>query len=642
MTFKTRWEKAKNQYSVPPEIVEKMVDLAYPTSQLISYSILEGGCANLNIKIHLDDQEEPLLLRIYLRDKRAAFREQKLSALLKGTLPIPQTYYIGQLNTFQFAITEFMSGIPLRDLLLGNTPHNVSQIMEKVGIILSKIAAYKFPKSGFFDENLAVNEKAEVPNYSQFLQECLQNKIVQATLPATVLSQITSYIHTYHHLLPNQSESHLVHGDFDPANILVDFMEGEWKISAVLDWEFSFAGSILWDIATMMRYAHQMPPAFQDSFLARLKNSGIILLSKWRLSVHLLNLISLLDCLTRTEIPTHPCQIADIQELINYILQDLARLTTQKHIKVIPYNPDWPKQFETEASRIKDILGKHCLGIHHIGSTSIAGLAAKEAIDILCVVDQLNSASALQSIGYTFKNELNIPLRYFFSKNSDALKVNLHVTELGHGFIDLNLRFRDYLRRHSESRQAYEDLKYKLLQDPTSLERVNGRFPKYTLEKHSFINSILDHAGYRGITFNFCTHYTEWEAAKQFRQTYFFGPLQIDDPYTWTFNHPDHVHLVMYKGTTIIGYAHVQLWKESRAALRIMVIEEGNRRQGFGRQFLDLIEKWLRLKNYKSLHIESSEEALSFYRKQGYWEMPFNDPDGHESDPRDTPIGKIL
>ncbi|MBW8309589.1 MAG: aminoglycoside phosphotransferase family protein [Candidatus Paracaedibacteraceae bacterium] len=307
MTFKVKWEKAQSQHSLPTETIERMVALAYPDNRLVSYHLFEGGCANLNIKIQLDDQKEPLLLRIYLRNKRAAFQEQKLSALLRGTIPVPQTYYIGQLDTYQFAITEFMSGIPLRNLLLGNTPHNVSQIMDEVGIILSKIASYKFPKSGFFDENLAVTGKAGFPDYPQFLQECLQNKIVQATLPATVLSQITYYIHTYRHLLPDESESHLVHADFDPANILVDFMEGEWKISAVLDWEFSFAGSILWDIVTMMRYAHQMSPEFQDSFLAGLKNRGITLPSKWRLSVHLLNLLSLLDCLTRTEISTHPC-----------------------------------------------------------------------------------------------------------------------------------------------------------------------------------------------------------------------------------------------------------------------------------------------------------------------------------------------
>ncbi|AIK97081.1 hypothetical protein ID47_10605 [Candidatus Paracaedibacter acanthamoebae] len=313
-----------------------------------------------------------------------------------------------------------------------------------------------------------------------------------------------------------------------------------------------------------------------------------------------------------------------------------------KHIEVVPYNPEWPKQFKREAAQIKEVLGDHCLEIHHIGSTSIPGLAAKEDIDILCVVDQLASALALQGVGYIFKNEINIPLRYFFSKNSDFSKVNLHVTEAEHGFIDLNLRFCDYMRHHPDSRQAYQVLKYKLLLDPTSFVRVNGRFPKYTLEKNIFIKSVLDQAGYKGITFNFCLHYAEWEAAKQFRQTYFFDPMQIDDPYTWTFNHPEHVHLVMYRGTKIIGYAHIQLWKDGLAALRIIVIDEEARYQGFGTQFLVLIEKWLKLKNYNSLHIESSEEALLFYRKHGYKDMPFNDPDGYESDPRDTPMGKFL
>jgi GrpB-like predicted nucleotidyltransferase (UPF0157 family)/aminoglycoside phosphotransferase (APT) family kinase protein/GNAT superfamily N-acetyltransferase len=639
MTFKMDWEKSSQQHSLSNAIIERMVALAYPGGQLISYHMLEGGCSNLNLKLHLKDQEKPVMLRIYLRDKISAFREEKLGELLKPTVPLPQTYYIGQLESYQFAITEFMPGIPLRTLLLGNAPYDLSQIMHEVGVTLSKIASYKFPSSGLLDENLTVSKENKFPSYTHFLQSCLQNKIVQATLPAEVISKITHYFNKYNRLLPNTVESHLVHADFDPANILVDFTEGEWKISAVLDWEFSFSGSILWDVATMMRYAHQMPQDFQDAFIAGLMSQGITLPATWRLCVHLLNLLSLLDCLTRADLSIDPHKIADIEELITYILKDLDTFTS---IKIVPYNSEWPQQFEREAAQLKEVLGKHCLKIHHIGSTSIPGLAAKEDIDILCIVDHLTSALAVQQLGYIFKDEINIPLRYFFSKNKDGSKINLHVTEAGHGFIDLNLKFCEYMRHHADSRQAYQDLKYKLLQDPTSFRRINGRFPKYTLEKNSFIKSILDQADFKGITFNFCVHYAEWEAAKQLRQTYFFDPLQIDDPYTWTFNHPEHIHLVMYKGTKIIGYAHIQLWKDARAALRIIVIDEENRYQGFGTKFLGLIEKWLTLKKYKSLHIESSEEALLFYRKGGYKDMPFNDPDGYESDPRDIAVGKSL
>jgi len=57
---------------------------------------------------------------------------------------------------------------------------------------------------------------------------------------------------------------------------------------------------------------------------------------------------------------------------------------------------------------------------------------------------------------------------------------------------------------------------------------------------------------------------------------------------------------------------------------------------------MSLIEKWLRLEGYKSIHTESSPEALKFYQAINYVKMPFDDPDGYEGDPSDTPMGKLL
>ena len=55
---------------------------------------------------------------------------------------------------------------------------------------------------------------------------------------------------------------------------------------------------------------------------------------------------------------------------------------------------------------------------------------------------------------------------------------------------------------------------------------------------------------------------------------------------------------------------------------------------------MSLIEKWLRLEGYKSIYTESAPAALRFYRSIHYVEMPFNDADGYQSDPSDTPMGK--
>lgn len=134
----------------------------------------------------------------------------------------------------------------------------------------------------------------------------------------------------------------------------------------------------------------------------------------------------------------------------------------------------------------------------------------------------------------------------------------------------------------------------------------------------------------------------EWEVLRHFRQYYFFDKASITDPYTWTFNHEKHDHFVLYQGSLIIGYAHLQYWPEARAALRIIVIDGNYRNQGLGSEFLHQIECWLKQQRIEKLQVQSSPEAYPFYCKNNYIKMPFNDPDHHDSCSVDIDMGKII
>ena len=72
------------------------------------------------------------------------------------------------------------------------------------------------------------------------------------------------------------------------------------------------------------------------------------------------------------------------------------------------------------------------------------------------------------------------------------------------------------------------------------------------------------------------------------------------------------------------------------------MIEEHSRNQGIGGAFLNLCERWLYQQGIVVLEMESSPEAKKFYVRQGYIEMPFNDPEHGLSFPQDIPIGKVL
>lgn len=310
----------------------------------------------------------------------------------------------------------------------------------------------------------------------------------------------------------------------------------------------------------------------------------------------------------------------------------------KRKIEVVTYNPEWPEMFELEAELIKQVLGSNCVTIHHIGSTSVPGLSAKPIIDILPVVKNIlevdKAAKAMEDLGYEVKGEFGIAFRRFFQKGKNIRTHNVHVYEEGDPEINRYLKFRDWMRSHEDEAQAYANLKIELA----------AKFPEDILQycngKDAFVAKIDIKDGFDGWRMVQALTDREWATVRDLRQKYFFK--SNEDPYTWTFKHKDHIHFVFYKNSDIIGYAHLQLWPENRAALRIIVIDESYRNRGFGSQFLKLCERWLSHQGFKVFLIQSSPTAYQFYLHHGYVEMPFNDPDGYETDSQDIEIGKFL
>ncbi len=60
------------------------------------------------------------LLRIYIRDHQASYREHAIAQLIHKTIPVPIIETIGTSKGLKFALCEFMSAITLRELLLSN------------------------------------------------------------------------------------------------------------------------------------------------------------------------------------------------------------------------------------------------------------------------------------------------------------------------------------------------------------------------------------------------------------------------------------------------------------------------------------------------------------------------------------------
>jgi GrpB-like predicted nucleotidyltransferase (UPF0157 family) len=128
------------------------------------------------------------------------------------------------------------------------------------------------------------------------------------------------------------------------------------------------------------------------------------------------------------------------------------------------YSPEWPLEFEREAARLKALLGDELIIAHHIGSTSIPGLAAKPIIDLLPLVRDITRIDDLtpvmEAAGYKAWGEYGLPGRRYFTKDRGEYRThNIHIYQIDNPDVERHLAFCAYLRHHEPARKEYEALK---------------------------------------------------------------------------------------------------------------------------------------------------------------------------------------
>jgi GrpB-like predicted nucleotidyltransferase (UPF0157 family) len=172
-------------------------------------------------------------------------------------------------------------------------------------------------------------------------------------------------------------------------------------------------------------------------------------------------------------------------------------------VRLVDYDPDWPRLFGREAARIRAALGVKALRIEHVGSTSVPGLAAKPIIDIVLVVadsaDEQAYVPPLEGAGYVLRIREPDWFEHRVFKGPDT-NVNLHVFSSGCEEIERMVCFRDWLRRSDSDRELYERTKrglakqtWKYVQNyadaksavvdeilTRAIESTEGELPRYT------------------------------------------------------------------------------------------------------------------------------------------------------------------
>jgi GrpB-like predicted nucleotidyltransferase (UPF0157 family) len=159
-------------------------------------------------------------------------------------------------------------------------------------------------------------------------------------------------------------------------------------------------------------------------------------------------------------------------------------------VRIADYDPNWALKFEAERALLQECIGFWAVGgIHHVGSTSVAGLPAKPIIDILVGVESLDQSrpclEKVAPLGYLYWPYLSDVMHWFCKPDQARRTHHLHLVPAGSPRYEDELGFRDALRHDAALADRYAVLKRDLA----------GRFrddrEAYTQHKAPFVGEVL-------------------------------------------------------------------------------------------------------------------------------------------------------
>ncbi len=318
--MKELWERQAAYLELDHPTLTELVQPAFAGAEVVAAAIMTGGFSNTLYKVQLAGQARPIVVRLYTRDATSCQKDIDLFGLLQGLVPIPELLFTdpqGTIAGVPYAITSYAAGTTLADVLARGTHEEIGGATFAAGRVLAQLGTVTFGSSGFFGPGLVVAQEMTTDRdmFRGFIGNCLFAGGAGERLGPEVTEQLWEFVTNHAGLLDVLAhETALVHSDFNGPNIMVEQRAGQWAVTAVLDWEFAFAGTQLFDIGNMLRNEHRLPPVFAEQCMAGFVAEGRSLSPDWRRQAKLLDLLSLVDFLTRST-GGEP-MIRDVSELI--------------------------------------------------------------------------------------------------------------------------------------------------------------------------------------------------------------------------------------------------------------------------------------------------------------------------------------
>lgn len=303
------WNRASELVQLDERELTVLIQTAVPGDEVVAAEFAEGGLANTNIRLKLKKRKNDLLLRLITRDGSQAGKEYNILRRIADIVPVPRVYDFAEsnpINGHPFILMEWLDQAQRFETILDSASNaELLQMGSSIGSCLAAIHSVGFDACGFFDSELNVVVPITIGGAGlvQFAEECLITKGGETRLGSALTKQVMAFLESESKLLDEWSgPPSLTHADFGGSNILVRNHAGSWNVAAILDWEFAFSGSPLFDLGNLLRSPIQSIPGFVDAVARGYQRGGGTLPEEWRRMSLLVDMTAWFDFMTRATV----------------------------------------------------------------------------------------------------------------------------------------------------------------------------------------------------------------------------------------------------------------------------------------------------------------------------------------------------
>lgn len=221
-----------------------------------------GGNRNQNVKM-INRDGRKFIVRIAktnndfrLRTLNKLEREARFYELVREQgVPVPEVLHLDASAKYLkdvFMVTECLPGVPLQSVLTYLPFQSQEQILTDAGKMLAKVHSIQLEHPGFLETSTSVIKGAFYASDGEQLELAVEGGLRGLLRKKIIDSQTAEILKNFINAqLPALEEAiqscRLFHGDFDLTNVLVVPDGTNWRISGLIDGEFSAAGDPGWD-----------------------------------------------------------------------------------------------------------------------------------------------------------------------------------------------------------------------------------------------------------------------------------------------------------------------------------------------------------------------------------------------------------